>query len=342
MLPYAYFTNGGLPSKFRLLVVFLMSTPLISVLIPCHNYGRFVGEAIDSIRQQTYANWQVLVIDDGSSDDTQAVVAPYCLADARIKYYYQEQQGVSAARNLGFVLATGEYVQLLDADDVLSTHKFERQLAVFSEHPTAILVYGETYSFKEQREILAGEIKKFIFHKQPVSGSGTELALQMADDNLFLPCGALFKKNMLQLSQGFNPAIVAFEDWEFWYKAVLKGAEFVYDDRAGTASYARAHGNNTTRNRYKMWKSKVEVRKAIMNRLTTMLRVNEKTTLNLPVILRRHEALRYEETARFNMLYANVLVGLLDTVRYSLKGEKPVRIWYDSAYWLKERLLGRK
>lgn len=319
-----------------------MAVPFVSVLIPSHNYGRFVGEAIDSVRQQTHTHWEVLVIDDGSSDNTREVVAPYCAADARIKYYYQEQQGVSVARNFGFSKATGDYVQLLDADDVLAPRKLETQLAVFAEHPAATLVYGDTYSFQKPEQLAAGEVKKFAMDTPPLSGAGTALALHMASDNLFLPCSALFKRSLLALSPAFNPAIVAFEDWEFWYKAVLQGAEFVYDNRAGTESYARAHGNNTTGNRFKMWKYKVISRRAIIDKIAAMRQAREITALDLPAILRRHEALRYEETAKFNMLYANVLTGIFDTVRYSLKGEKPFRIWYDSAYWLKERLLGRK
>lgn len=319
-----------------------MSSPLISVIIPCHNYGRFVGEAIDSVRQQTYANWEVILVDDGSVDDTRAVVAHYCTADARIKYQYQAQQGVSAARNTGFGLASGEYLQLLDADDLLAAGKFAGQLALFAEHPDAALVYGDTYSFKELADIGAGQLTQFTLHKAPLSGAGTALALQMAYDNIFLPSSPLFKKSMLQASQGFNTSIVAFEDWEFWYKAVLRGAAFVYDNRPGTDSYARAHGNNTTGNRYKMWKFKVAARDAIIGKLAAMLQTKEKTTLDLATIKHKHEVLRYEENARFNMLYESVLTGLLDTVQYSLKGEKPLWIWYDSAYWLKERLLGRR
>lgn len=319
-----------------------MSSPLISVIIPCHNYGRFVGEAIDSVKQQTYPNWEIILVDDGSVDDTRAVVARYCAADPRIKYYYQPQKGVSAARNTGFGLASGEYLQLLDADDLLAPGKFAGQLAIFAEHPSAALVYGDTYSFRETTELAAGQQTKFTLHKAPMSGAGTELALHMVYDNIFLPSGPLFKKSVLQASHGFNPSIVAFEDWEFWYKAVLAGAEFVYENRPGTESYARAHGNNTTGNRYKMWKFKVTARDAIISKLTEMLRSRQPTTLDLAAIKRRHEVLRYEETARFNMLYGSLLTGLRDTVQYSLKGEKPFWIWYDSAYWLKERLLGRK
>ena len=299
-----------------------------------------MGEALESITQQTYDNWEVLVVDDGSSDNTQAVVEQYCAVDPRIKYCYQVQQGVSAARNTGFALAAGNYLQLLDADDLLAARKFELQLAQFAKHPTAALVYGDTYQFTNQPEAATKrKLTKFSLPKPPISGSGNALAQQMVCDNIFLISSPLFRRSMLEMLQGFNQAILTFEDWEFWYRAVLKGAEFVYDNEPGTEFYVRAHGSNTTTNRYKMWKYKLEARKSIMQALETM---PEAANLTSKDLWRKHQALYHEEAARFNLLYDNPLVGLLHTVRYSLQGEKPVRIWYDSAYWLKERLLGRK
>ena len=307
--------------------------PLISVIMPCHNYGRFVGEAIGSLQRQSYPHWEVLVVDDGSTDDTKAVVAQLSATDARVKYHYQSQQGVSAARNTAFELAVGDYIQLLDADDLLAERKFEQQLAVFAEHPGAALVYGDAYIFQHPAPAGQYEFVRFHLAMPPLSGMGEVLALHMAYDNIFLPGCPLFTRALLVAVGAFDPAIATFEDWEFWYKAVLAGCEFVYDNRAGTEAYVRGHGNNTTLNRHKMWKGKIQVRDSIMARLAG---------LGLSTVLRKHQALRHEEVARYQMLYGSVPRGALATVRGSLGGEKPFRIWYDSAYWLKERLLGRK
>lgn len=317
-----------------------VAQPLISVIVPCHNYGKYVGEAIESIQQQTYKNWELLLVDDGSSDDTGAVVARYCAADSRIRYHYQPQQGVSAARNNGFSLAQGEYLQLLDADDLLARHKFERQLALFEKYPSAALIYGDAYAFTHQPGTQKPAFTKFTLPKAPISGVGYALALHMAVDNIFLISSPLFRRSLLQSLRGFNPNVLAFEDWEFWYRAVLQGAEFVYEPQEGTEFYVRAHGNNTTGNRHKMWKYRLEARKSLLFIIKEMLA--KKEDAELAAIYAVHQAFYYEESARFNLLYKNALVGLLDTVRYSLKGEKSLRIWYDSAYWLKERLLGRK
>lgn len=318
-----------------------IASPLISVIIPCHNYGKYIGEAINSIIKQTYSNWEVLVIDDGSSDETRAVTETYCQANHRIRYHYQEKQGVSAARNAGFAMATGDYIQLLDADDLLATRKFEVQLALFAQYTTAALVYGDAYAFDNQPATVARKFTKFTLRNPPMSGKGNALALHMVYDNIFLISSPLFRRQLLEKLKGFNRTITAFEDWEFWYRAILSGEEFIYDNRPGTEFFVRAHGNNTTLNRHKMWKSKLEARTAIMQAVADLRQAKEPSALDLKTIWDQHEALRYEESARYNMLYANVLSGVLDAIRYTLKGEKPLRIWYDSAYWLKERLLKR-
>jgi len=318
-----------------------MSTPLISVIIPCHNYGRYVGEALDSVRNQTYPHWEVIVIDDGSSDDTRKIVAQYCQSDSRISYHYQDKQGVSAARNAGFAIAVGDYIQLLDADDLLAERKFEVQLELFENYPLAALVYGDAYAFTHHPELDTREFTKFTLHNPPISGGGSSMAMHMVYDNIFLISSPLFKKRLVEKLRGFNSLITAFEDWEFWYRAILCGEEFIYDSSPGTEFFVRAHGNNTTLNRHKMWKSKLEARSAIMGALTDMMREKTPVQFDLQAIWSRHQILRFEESARYNMLYANVGRALLDTIHFSLKGDKPLRIWYDSAYWLKERLLGR-
>jgi glycosyltransferase involved in cell wall biosynthesis len=114
-----------------------MSDPLVSVLIPTFNYGQFVAEAVESALAQTYLNREIIVIDDGSTDDTKARLAPYM---DRVRYIYQEHQGPGIARNTGIRAALGEYLGLLDADDLWHPRRLELQMAVFRNHPDAGLV----------------------------------------------------------------------------------------------------------------------------------------------------------------------------------------------------------
>lgn len=111
-----------------------MTTPTVSVVMAAKNYARFIRQAIDSVVSQTFADWELIVVDDGSTDDTEAVVRPY-LIDRRIRYVRSDSLGQSRAKNLGVGLTAGEFVAFLDADDAWLPTKLERQLDVFRASP---------------------------------------------------------------------------------------------------------------------------------------------------------------------------------------------------------------
>jgi len=110
--------------------------------VPCYNYAHFLGETLDSILAQTYPNWECIIIDDGSTDNTKDVANAYCKKDKRFKYVYQSNQGLSAARNKGIELAKGEYIQLLDSDDLISAEKFRHQVTCFTSNTDVDMVYS--------------------------------------------------------------------------------------------------------------------------------------------------------------------------------------------------------
>ena len=109
-----------------------MSSPSVSVVIPTYNNGRFLIEAIESALAQTVRPREIIVVDDGSTDDTRERLRPYA---TRVVYRYQANQGVSAARNLGIRIATGDFIAFLDSDDVWHPRKLELQLEVFRNRP---------------------------------------------------------------------------------------------------------------------------------------------------------------------------------------------------------------
>jgi len=111
--------------------------PTISVIIPTYNHGSVVGEAIQSVLEQTLSDYEIIVVDDGSTDNTREVVRSF--SDKRIRYVYQENRGRSSARNHAISLAQGKYVAFLDSDDLFLPTKLEKQVACMEKNPNVLL-----------------------------------------------------------------------------------------------------------------------------------------------------------------------------------------------------------
>lgn len=120
-----------------------MIMPRVSVLIPTYNSGRFLGDAIESVLTQTFKDYEIIVVDDGSTDNTAQVVAQY----PQVKYIQREHCGVSATRNAAVAAATGEIVAFLDADDLFVADKLEKQVAYLDENPDCMLVFTKAENF---------------------------------------------------------------------------------------------------------------------------------------------------------------------------------------------------
>ncbi|MBI5963252.1 MAG: glycosyltransferase family 2 protein [Chloroflexi bacterium] len=118
-----------------------IANPEVTVIIPAYNRAELIGEALNSIFAQTYQNFEVIIVDDGSTDDTARVLKPLAEAGA-IRYIHQENLGVSAARNRGITEARGEYMAFLDSDDLFEPEKLELQVEYMQTHPEAGLVHS--------------------------------------------------------------------------------------------------------------------------------------------------------------------------------------------------------
>ena len=141
-------------------------TPLISIIIPTYNRAHIIGETLDSVLSQTYQNWECIVVDDGSTDNTDAVMQKYCNKDSRFKYYYRPDEhlsGGNGARNYGFKKSKGKYIQWFDSDDLMVPEKIEVKVKAMLEHDVDFVV-SKTTNFNENDEFF--EIKKFSGNKK--------------------------------------------------------------------------------------------------------------------------------------------------------------------------------
>lgn len=132
---------------------------MVSIIIPAYNAQRFIAETIESVLEQTYTNWELIIIDDGSSDNTKNIVEQYRQNDPRIQYYFQENAGVSVARNHGLSKANGEFIALLDADDVWLEENLALKVEVLEQDGNIQWVYSNMYEADEEMNILGDAAK---------------------------------------------------------------------------------------------------------------------------------------------------------------------------------------
>ena len=124
---------------------------LVSVIIPTYNSAEFIEPCLQTVFSQTYSFWEIIVVDDGSVDNTRQVLAPY-IRDGKIKYLFQQNRGPAAARNLALRHARGEYIAFLDSDDLWTPEKLEKQVTVLQKNEDVGMVYSDSEWFGEEWE----------------------------------------------------------------------------------------------------------------------------------------------------------------------------------------------
>ncbi|WP_370566806.1 glycosyltransferase family 2 protein [Flavobacterium sp. GP15] len=112
----------------------------ISIIVPCYNQAQYLSEALQSVLEQTYTNWECIIVNDGSPDDTEQIAKRWLEKDYRFKYVYKENGGLSSARNAGLDLSIGDYIQFLDSDDVLNKFKLEKSINSINENNAKLVV----------------------------------------------------------------------------------------------------------------------------------------------------------------------------------------------------------
>ena len=189
--------------------------PRISVIIPTYNRANIVGDAISSVLNQTFTDFELIVIDDGSTDETGEVVRAY--ADPRLRYIRQVNRGVSAARNAGLGIATGQFIAFLDSDDCYLPEKLACQLARWDQDPTIGLIYGQYYG-----TTASGLERKLL------RACDSQLRLeQLLLGPAFHTSTLLIQRSWLDQVGGFDERLKVGEEWELSLRLALAGCRMV-------------------------------------------------------------------------------------------------------------------
>lgn len=182
-----------------------LSNPLISIIVPCYKQAQYLSECLQSVIEQTYQNWECIIVDDGSPDDTENIAKEWCLKDKRIKYLYKDNDGVSAARNAGIAISQGQWILPLDADDKIAPQYLELAVQVIEKDDKVGIIYCEAEFFGDKTgkwELEAYDFEKLLIKNQ-------------------IFCTAFYPKKDWVKIGGYDINMThGYEDWEFWINLI--------------------------------------------------------------------------------------------------------------------------
>jgi len=183
---------------------------IVSVVIPCYQQAEYLAEAVESVVGQTFADWEIVIVDDGSPDDTAGVAATLIAAhpDRRIRLLRQPNAGLAAARNAGISASDGRYILPLDADDILMPEMLAKTVELLEAEPRLAIAYTDQRQFGAASRVVR------------TADWDTDLQRRR---NLFAAT-ALFRREVWDAVGGYDPAMRrGYEDWDFWLGAAERG-----------------------------------------------------------------------------------------------------------------------
>ena len=204
--------------------------PAVSVIMPAYNVAEYVGAALESALAQTFANLEVVVVDDGSSDATPAIAAEVAARDARVRVIRQENRGLAGARNRALAEAKADYFALLDSDDLWNSTFLEEQIAILRGRPHVSIVTGNA-------RVLGGRLDGVPARPCPDTRPDPDLASILADEeSVFIM--TVFRRAVYDRIGGFDETMRTNEDFDYWIRAAAAGFVFARNDRP-LGSYRR-------------------------------------------------------------------------------------------------------
>jgi glycosyltransferase involved in cell wall biosynthesis len=204
-----------------------MNNSLVSIIVPCYNQAQYLGEALQSVLDQTYTNWECVIVNDGSPDYTEELAKKWVDKDSRFKYIYKENGGLSSARNLGLENTKGDYIQFLDSDDYLVKTKLEVSLQQLN------------LAENENAKVAISNFRMFVDNPQRTSFPYCNLNEQLFnfesllyqwEESFTIPihCG-LFETSLFKDFR-FPENLEAKEDWVMWVSLFYKDCKAVFVD----------------------------------------------------------------------------------------------------------------
>lgn len=201
-----------------------LKKPIFSIIVPCYNQDKYLEECLNSVLNQTFQNWECIIVNDGSTDNSESIALSYHEKDIRFRYFSKKNSGLASTRNYGIKLSHGTFILPLDGDDKIGENYLTKAFEIFNKKHDTKLVYCEARFFGDENEVW--KLKDYSY---------TNILLENC-----IFCSAIFKKSDYLLTDGYDVNMIyGYEDWEFWLQILkstdsvirIKSVEFFYRKR---------------------------------------------------------------------------------------------------------------
>jgi glycosyltransferase involved in cell wall biosynthesis len=224
----------------------------VSVIIPAYNYGHFVGESVRSVLNQTFTDFELIVVDDGSTDDTAQIISAF--NDHRIRYIYQKHQGVGAAQNCGIMNAKGEYITILGSDDIYLPDNLDIKVKYLDSHASVGLVCSDAYVFDNNTGAILGRFwrdpKVSHFWVDPERAAREPLRELLYRGCFIMPQATMVRREVFKDIGYFDESLPTHEDWDLFLRMILRYRVEIIDK---PLLKLRRHTSNLSENQDKMY-----------------------------------------------------------------------------------------
>jgi len=233
------------------------SQHLVSIIVTCYNQARYLPDSLGSVLAQSYPYWECVIVNDGSPDNTEEVAQEWLAIDDRFRYVKKENGGLSSARNAGLRVAVGEYIQFLDADDILEKNKIGHQIAYLnnSDGRIDIVVSGYRY-FQEadrSRELLIFGPNDILPEVIINRNDKKDLVKLFARRNPMVVSAPLYHRSVFQRIGNFDEELSANEDWDLHFRCAANGIIFQHCGYSSDSkALIRIHSGSMITNRKNM------------------------------------------------------------------------------------------
>ncbi|MBQ0735327.1 glycosyltransferase family 2 protein [Aquimarina celericrescens] len=224
----------------------MVSTPLITVYITNYNYGKFIKKAIDSVLEQTLQDFELIIIDDGSVDNSKEIIEDYTNKQD-IKVVYQQNKGLNISNNIALKVARGKYIMRLDADDYLAPTALEEMSGALENNPDLGLVFPNYYNVDSKANIM-NEIQRHDFNSE----------VNLYDQPAHGACTMIRVKNLIEVG-GYDESYTCQDGYDLWVKFVNR---FQVTNVNKPLFYYRQHGSNLTKNEDRLLKTRLLIKQA--------------------------------------------------------------------------------